>query len=103
MKSNIDINQLAIRYFNGTITPEEETHLLAFVKESEAQRRLFRQWEKDWERNHIVSASTEQAWSRHQALMQDALEDVATSPRRWSRWVAVAASVVLLVWSQIAP
>lgn len=38
-------HQLAIRYFEGRITPSEEEILFRFVNDAPSNERMFRQWE----------------------------------------------------------
>ena len=39
-------HQLAIRYFEGRITPSEEEILFRFVNDAPSNERMFRQWEE---------------------------------------------------------
>ena len=41
-------HQLAIRYFEGRITPSEEEILFRFVNDAPSNERMFRQWEEEW-------------------------------------------------------
>lgn len=45
---NTTIQALAIRYFEGRITNEEEKELYAFLQASPQHKALFRQWEQEW-------------------------------------------------------
>lgn len=62
MKEYSDIHQLAIRYFNGTITREEEHTLQQFLVGGEENCVLFREWEDEWTVSHIDNADTQNAW-----------------------------------------
>lgn len=62
MKEYSDIHQLAIRYFNGTITREEEHTLQQFLVGGEENCVLFREWEDEWTVSHIDDADTQNAW-----------------------------------------
>lgn len=62
MKEYSDIHQLAIRYFNGTITREEEHTLQQFLAGGEENCALFREWEDEWTVSHIDDADTQNAW-----------------------------------------
>ena len=42
-------HQLAIRYFEGRITPSEEEILFRFVNDAPSNERMFRQWEEEWD------------------------------------------------------
>lgn len=45
-----DIKDICFDYFNGASTVEQEVVISAFVKESEDNMRLFREWESEWRR-----------------------------------------------------
>ena len=46
MKMNIEeMHRLAVRYFEGSISPEAELLLFTFVKETDDNENLFREWE----------------------------------------------------------
>lgn len=62
MKEYSDIHQLAIRYFNGTITREEEHTLQQFLAGGEENCALFSEWEDEWTVSHIDDADTQNAW-----------------------------------------
>ena len=62
MKEYQDIHQLAIRYFNGTITREEEHTLQQFLAGGEENSVLFHEWEDEWTVSHIDDADTQNAW-----------------------------------------
>ena len=53
LKEYQDIHQLAIRYFNGTITREEEHTLQQFLAGGEENCALFREWEDEWTVSHL--------------------------------------------------
>ena len=42
------MRQLAILYFEGRATDEEELRLLEFIKESAHNRAAFAEWEEEW-------------------------------------------------------
>lgn len=46
--NNIRLHNIAVRYFEGKISFEEEAELYAFVKASKENDLLFRQWENEW-------------------------------------------------------
>lgn len=46
------MRQLAILYFEGRATDEEELRLLEFIKESAHNRAAFAEWEEEWTHSH---------------------------------------------------
>ncbi|SES84011.1 FecR family protein [Prevotella sp. kh1p2] len=91
-----DIKQLAVRYFEGVITRDEESALLAYVEQSEENRARFRQCEAEWNAHQSVSLPTRQAWERLQGRLMMLEERPARTVRLWRR-VAAAVAVVLLL------
>lgn len=92
-----EMKQLAIRYFEGQISREEENVLFDFVQQSEENRVLFHSWEAEWSDQHEVDAETEQAW---QFLASRIIgEDVKPVKvvNLWRNIVAVAAVALLIV------
>lgn len=58
------IKQLALLYFfEGKANYEEEAKVFDFINESAEQKRMFVQWEDEWEREHIPDQRTEDAWN----------------------------------------
>ena len=47
-------HQLAIRYFEGRITPSEEEILFRFVNDAPSNERMFRQWEEAVSYTHLT-------------------------------------------------
>lgn len=96
-KMTKEMKQLAIRYFEGQISREEENVLFDFVQQSEENRVLFHSWEAEWSDQHEVDAETEQAW---QFLASRIIgEDVKPVKvvNLWRNIVAVAAVALLIV------
>lgn len=56
------MRQLAILYFEGRATDEEELRLLEFIKESARNRAAFAEWEEEWTHSHTPDPRTEAAW-----------------------------------------
>ena len=91
-----ETKQLAICYFEGKISREEENVLLDFVEQSEENRVLFHSWEAEWSDHHEVDTETEQAWQFLASRIVG--EDVkpAKTINLWHRIAAVAAVVLLI-------
>lgn len=56
------MKKLAILYFEGKATDEEELRLLEFIKESAHNRAAFAEWEEEWTHSHTPDPRTEAAW-----------------------------------------
>lgn len=53
------MKKLAILYFEGKATDEEELRLLEFIKESARNKAEFAEWEEEWTHSHTPDARTE--------------------------------------------
>lgn len=104
---------IAMRYFNGEATHEEEAMIDAFIKQGEEQASLFNQWMEEWEASifSTPAPAVDQAWQRLQEAIDHA-DDEETSPAHtgrtvhmqwWHKAVAAAAIIVIIgcaaIWS----
>lgn len=53
MQNDNLIKKLALLYFEGKATDEEEQRVLDFIKESAQNKIIFDKWENDWAKSHI--------------------------------------------------
>lgn len=53
------MKKLAILYFEGKATDEEELRLLEFIKESARNKAEFAEWEEEWTHSHTPDPRTE--------------------------------------------
>ena len=53
---NESLKELAVRYFEGPIAPEEECELFGFLAASPKNAALMREWEREWKQRHVPSA-----------------------------------------------
>ena len=53
---NESLKELAVRYFEGPIAPEEECELFGFLAASPENAALMREWEREWKQRHVPSA-----------------------------------------------
>lgn len=88
-----DIKDICFDYFNGISTAEQETEISAFVRSSEDNMRLFKEWEAEWRRQKPECA---------QVFRFSRVNDVLKSRKRSRRnrlymLSAVAAAAVLVV------
>lgn len=96
------MQQIAIRYFNGIITKDEEMLLRQFVTASNENLLLFRQWEKEWSGSHVMGLEEEKAYGAFKRW-------VSTSDKRylfkhvvWKKIAASAAVFLLMAGSAFA-
>lgn len=99
MKDVARMQELALKYFNGTIAYEEEKLLFQFMEEEENGMQLFRQWEKEWMSGEECVAATDAAWKQMHRKMHTAdAAGVMLAPARdrwWWKAMSVAAVVML--------
>lgn len=100
MKEYSDIHQLAIRYFNGTITREEEHTLQQFLAGGEENCGLFREWEDEWTVSHIDNADTQNAWETLLGRI-NAEKEKSKATVNW-RSVLFRAAMLLIVVGSVA-
>lgn len=67
--------KLAILYFEGKATDEEELRLLEFIKESARNKAEFTEWEEEWTHSHTPDARTEAAWEELKEKMRRKREE----------------------------
>lgn len=65
MKSvNKDIHQLAVNYFEGSISKDDERVLFDFVSENQHNINLFKNWEREWTASHQPQENMLLLWER---------------------------------------
>lgn len=62
--------KLALLYFEGKATDEEEQRVLDFIMESAQNKHTFGNWENDWAKSHIPDIKTERAWEELKEKMK---------------------------------
>ena len=101
MKTETNIHELAIRYFEGQISKAEEKLLFNYIEQAEENRLRFRQWEKEWKVTNEGDEQTMHEWQRLQRRLRTQEAIMPMLPRRnfsfWRRVAAVAA-IALLYW-----
>lgn len=72
MQNDNLIKKLALLYFEGKATDEEEQRVLDFIKESAQNKIIFDkwEWENDWAKSHIPDIKTERAWKELKEKMK---------------------------------
>lgn len=99
-EQEIDNHQLAIRYFEGRITPSEEEILFRFVNDVPSNERMFRQWEEEWMLSYKLIPEVSNEWKQLQRRMQvrESLNGMfSTKHKQLQRFIAVAAIACLLM------
>ena len=94
MKTETNIHELAIRYFEGHISKAEEKLLFSYIEQAEENRLRFRQWEKEWKLTNEGDEQTMHEWQRLQRRLRTQEAIMPMLPRRYfSFWRRVAASL----------
>lgn len=104
MKKEKDIRELAVRYFEGRISRDDENRLFHYLKQGEENRANFRLWEKEWAAVNVSDWETQQEWESLQRRLrtQEAiLPMLSFSSVSWKRIAAVAAIVLLTIGSTL--
>lgn len=101
------IQQLAISYFQGKISLEDESVLFDFISQNEENDKLFRSWEKDWRLMLDKENYLETEWNSLQAKIETrkAITPVFTPQAKviplYRKIVAVAAMVAIIAVSTL--
>jgi len=91
MKTETNIHELAIRYFEGHISKTEEKLLFSYIEQAEENRLRFRQWEKEWKVTNEGDEQTMHEWQRLQRRLRTQEAIMPMLPRRYfSFWRRVA-------------
>lgn len=85
--------QLAVRYFNGTLSLAEEEKLFQFVKESPENENSFRQWEAEWMLSSESQPEIDKEWIRLRNRMSVRNAGIKTLHIQRHRWMKLAAAV----------
>lgn len=94
------IQQLANKYFEGKILPEEETTLFQFLNNNQQHTQLFRLWEKEWINQYIHTSESDAQWKKmHHKLLVSQSVNSKTTPiifkALWLRIMSVAAIITI--------
>lgn len=71
---NESLKELAVRYFEGPIAPEEECELFGFLAASPENAALMREWEREWKQRHVPSADVLRSLARLNGKIERARE-----------------------------
>lgn len=95
---NKDIHHLAVDYFEGSISKDDERILFGFVNENHRNLILFRNWEREWIASHQPQENMLLLWER---LKYRINIQVNTEYRKriWHRIAAVAAVFLIIFFS----
>lgn len=100
IEQEIDYHRLAMRYFEGRISPSEEELLFRFVNATPGNKDIFRKWEEEWMLSYKQIPEVSGEWKQLQRRMQvrQSLNPVFNvKHRQLKRFVAVAAIACLLL------
>ena len=92
---NENLKRLAVRYFEGPISPDEERELFAFIAAAPENAARMREWEEEWKREHIPSLSVLDSLGLLKAKIRKR-DGAVLNRRRWLRFTAAAAVLILI-------
>ncbi len=92
---NEKLKRLAVRYFEGPISPDEERELFAFIAAAPENAARMREWEEEWKREHIPSLSVLDSLGLLKAKIRKR-DGAMLNRRRWLRFTAAAAVLILI-------
>ena len=92
---NESLKELAVRYFEGPISPDEERELFAFIAAAPENAARMREWEEEWKREHIPSLSVLDSLGLLKAKIRKR-DGAMLNRRRWLRFTAAAAVLILI-------
>lgn len=96
-----EIKKLAIQYFEGRISSEDETSLFKFIKENTHNLSLFKSWEKEWMLSERAQSNVDKEWQQlnRKIVVQEAVKPTFAirETNLWSRIATVAAIATLVI------
>lgn len=91
-----DIRTIAILYFEGKASFEEEKQLFEFVNSSQENLQTFKSWEEEWSHTYSMNVAVADSYARFAARISE-----EPMRRRWSfslwKRVSIAASLIILL------
>lgn len=111
MKSvNKDIHQLAVNYFEGSISKDDERVLFDFVSENQHNINLFKNWEREWTASHQPQENMLLLWERLKcriSIQQNSVTYFSSSVSKVYRkkiWhcVSAVAAVFLIIFFSVS-
>ena len=98
-----NIKELAIRYFEGSISGEDESSLWKYIRANKENLNSFREWEKEWSRKNKENDDVAKEWQllQRRLRVRENITPVIPMPKRniWRKITAVAAVAVILLGS----
>ena len=98
---NEKFKDLAILYFEGRLTPNQECEFFGFIAADPENAAQMREWECEWKRQHTPSANVLQSLTIFNAKIEHRSNQLHTR-RRWLRITSVAAASALIFLSTFA-
>ncbi len=98
MNKENEMKELALQYFSGTISRENEALLFDFLSQSREHHTQFRQWEIEWKYSHTDDEQTLQALKglQNRLRTQEAIHPMLPMSRAVV-WKQLAAAVAIIV------
>lgn len=92
---NESFRKLAILYFEGRITPNQECELFGFIAAAPENALQVRKWESEWKRQHIPSTNVLHSLAMFNAKVEHRDNRLRTR-HRWLRFSAAAVVLTFL-------
>lgn len=89
-----DFKDLAVRYFEGRLSPDKEAELFEFIAASPQNAASFRAWEQDWKQKHTPSVDVLRSFAMLSAKIERS-EGRSRHRRLLFRFSAAAAVLIL--------
>lgn len=100
MKTEKDIHELALRYFEGRIQKTDEKLLFDYINQTEEHRLEFRQWDREW---RSTNGGDEQTLRELQHLKRRLHTQEAIAPalpkQRFTFWRRIAAVAAIVIFT----
>lgn len=93
------IKNLAFKYFEGNISPQEADALFAFIQESGENLSLFRNWENEWTLNTENNPQLNQNWEafKNKNLTRENIHTSVPTRKNFRTYFSVAGIALLLL------
>ena len=89
------LKKLAVRYFEGPISPGEERELFEFLAAGPENAARMRKWEEEWKREHVPSINVLNSLGMLKEKIHKR-DSAVRARRRWLKFTAAAAVLILV-------
>jgi transmembrane sensor len=99
MESKSKLQDLAIQYFEGTISKQDEQILFEFINQNSSNYSKYRLWEKEWSANNIPNERTDKEWQAllHKIHTRESINKTFSNAFSFNSWRKIAAVAIILI------